>query len=137
MHSPCTRLAGVVHADRPGASRWACWAWTRTLSADNHPSGLVETVMTPPPDRSLILSQVGIDVFAVDTRRSTAASGPEPWLTSELPEHGCMWCYTEPSTLYHEAKIAQHYDDIFFVQHITAARPTSNALQGAERGERF
>jgi hypothetical protein len=48
-----------------------------------------------------------------------------------------MWCYTEPSTLYDEAKIAQHYDGIFFVQHIAAVRPISNALQGAERGERF
>jgi hypothetical protein len=48
-----------------------------------------------------------------------------------------MWYYTEPSTLYHDAKIAQHYDGLFFVQHITAARPTSNAIQGAGRAERF
>jgi erythromycin esterase-like protein len=112
---------------------------SRTLTPDNQHSDLVETVMTSPPDGSLpgYLAQVGIDVFAVDTRSSTAASGPERWLTSELREHGCMWYYTEPSTLYHDAKVAQHYDGLFFVQQITAARPTSNAMQGVGRGEGF
>jgi hypothetical protein len=48
-----------------------------------------------------------------------------------------MWYYTEPSTLYHDAKVTQHYHGVVFVQHITAARPTSSAVQGAELGERF
>ena len=53
-----------------------------------------------------------------------------------------MWCYTEPSTLYHEAKIAQHYDGIFFVQHIAAVRPISalskvlNEANGSSRKRR-
>jgi erythromycin esterase len=112
---------------------------TRTLTASNEPSELVETVMTSPPEGSLpwYLSQVGADVFALDARGSTTGTGHEQWLTMELPEHGCMWYYTDPSTLYHAAKVAQHYDGLFFVQHITAARPTDQAMRGAALGERF
>jgi erythromycin esterase len=112
---------------------------SRTLTADREPSELVETVMTPPPEGSLpwYLSRVGIEVFAVDTRTTAATSVQQRWLTSELLEHGCMWYYTDPATLYHNAKAAHHYDGIFFVQHITAARPTEKAMQGAALGERF
>ena len=112
---------------------------SRTLTADHEPFKLVETVMIPPPEGSLpwYLSRVGLEVFAVDTRKPAATAAPQRWLTSELLEHGCMWYYTDPATLYHNAKAAQHYDGIFFVQHITAARPTGKALQGAALGERF
>jgi erythromycin esterase-like protein len=112
---------------------------TRTLTADNQPSELVETVMAPPPKGSLpwYLSRVGIDAFAVGSRISTATSASRQWLTSEVLEHGCMWYYTEPATLYHTAKVTQHYDGLFFVQHITAARPTGKAIRGAALGEQF
>jgi hypothetical protein len=45
--------------------------------------------------------------------------------------------YTDPSLLYEDVTIQQEYDGIVFINEITAARPTQNALRSAARGTGF
>jgi erythromycin esterase len=105
---------------------------TRRISDDGSLAELVVTDMPSPPRGSLPwhLEQTGVQAFVIPVRDAGAEVGQ--WLHSRQLEHGGMWVYTDPDTLFEEeVTVGEQYDSILFVGDITCSHPTPNALASA------
>ena len=104
---------------------------TRGITDDGRPGNLVVTYMPSPRSGSLpwYLAQTGMPAFVLQLRDAQAA--PDHWLHRSQLEHGGMWIYTDPDTLYEDVTIGEQYDSILFVNDVTCSQPTPNALVAA------
>ena len=106
---------------------------SRTITTGMRPADLIPTVMPAPPGDSLPahLAKCTFDVFALDLRHGDSTPAVESWLTHPQLAHGCLWVFTDPSTLYGDVIITDHYDAIIFIRNATPTMPTDNALESA------
>jgi len=124
--------------ERYGAAYW-CMALefgrgsfqTRAITDDGRLGDLIVTDMPSPRSASLpwYLAQTGIPAFVLQIRDAPAAH--DHWLHRSQLEHGGMWIYTDPDTLYEDVTISDQYDSILFVNDVTSSQPTPNALAAA------
>lgn len=105
---------------------------TRLVTEDGL-GDLVVTDMPAPPAGSLpwTLEQVGVPAFVLPLR-GTPGADLGGWLNHPQLEHGGMWIHTDPRTLYEDVAIGEQYDSILFVDRISSAEPTPNALAAAQ-----